>query len=102
MSESSPSPEETARKTITTVLQVLATPGRGVAIATAMGTSESTISRFKSEHLENFARILAYAGLRVVSSDKVCVDPLGFDAVSYIAQKAMADPDVLNKLMRDR
>jgi len=93
------SPTERSRKAVQAVLQALAEPGRQVAIATAMGVSESTISRLKNDHLESFALLLTYAGLKVVPVDRVCVDPATFESVSHIATKAMACPETVRKLM---
>ena len=99
MSASSTPPADRSRKAVKAVLQALAEPGRQVAIAAAMGVSESTISRLKNDHLESFALLLAHAGLKVVPVDRVCVDAQTFEAVSRIAAKAMADQDVARKLM---
>ena len=71
--------------------------GRGVAIATAMGVSEATVSRIKNEQLEHFALFLAHAGMKIVLSDRVCVDPETYRALTHIATKAMA-----NKIMADQ
>ncbi|AIY40161.1 phage-related transcriptional transcriptional regulator [Collimonas arenae] len=42
--------------------------------AACMGTSASTISRFKQEHLLTFCNLLAAIGLQVAATDSVVVD----------------------------
>lgn len=54
------------------VLKRLQEPGRQVAIATAMGVSESTVSRMKNEHLETLCELLAHAGLKIVPVEMQC------------------------------
>jgi len=72
MSASSPTPAERARKAHVTVLKAMQEPGRQVAAATAMGVSESTVSRMKTEHLESFCALLAHLGLKVVPVEMQC------------------------------
>lgn len=81
------------------VLQRLQEPGRAVAIATAMGTSESTVSRLKNDHLESFARLLAHAGLKIVDCDAVCVKRERWQAMSTMAVAAMSDETIARKLV---
>ena len=72
MTASSPTPAERARKAHVTVLKAIQEPGRQVAAATAMGVSESTVSRMKTEHLESFCTLLACLGLKVVPVEMQC------------------------------
>lgn len=72
MTASSPTPAERARKAHVTVLKAMQEPGRQVAAATAMGVSESTVSRMKTEHLESFCSLLAHLGLKVVPVEMQC------------------------------
>lgn len=67
-------PTEIARKSQTLILQALQTEKRQTQIAAAMDCSQSTVSRLKNEHLENFCLMLAHAGLKVVESDAPVVD----------------------------
>lgn len=67
-------PTEIARKSQTLVLQALQTEKRQTQIAAAMDCSQSTVSRLKNEHLENFCLMLAHAGLKVVEPDAPVVD----------------------------
>jgi hypothetical protein len=46
----------------------------GVATAASMGVSESTISRIKSDKVEDALALLYACGFKLVSSEKVCVD----------------------------
>ncbi len=75
MSTASPTPPERARKAEQRVLQVLQERERAVSLATAMGTSESTISRIKNERLAEVLLFLARLGFKVVPADHKCVDP---------------------------
>lgn len=82
-------PTERARKSEQTVLHALAAPGRAVAIATAMGCSEATISRLKNEHLEQFCRLLAHAGLKVVPVEMQCFPHDRVQALLTLAKERM-------------
>jgi len=46
----------------------------GVALAATLGVSESTVSRMKTEQLENLLAFLYALGFKVVPQGKVCVD----------------------------
>jgi hypothetical protein len=92
-------PAERARKMQSAILRKLQESGSQVALATAMGVSETTISRFKSEHLEQFCLILAHLGMKSVDASKVCVDREAYESMTYIASKAMADKDISKKLI---
>lgn len=88
MDASSLCPPERARKMASLVLQRLQEPGRAVAIATAMGTSEATVSRLKNDHLEPLCKLLAHAGLKIVPADLRCIDPIELEAYLMLAKKA--------------
>lgn len=81
-------PSERARKIASVILQRLA-GGAQSAIAASVGVSESTVSRFKSEHLDTFAAILAHAGLKVVPVESVCVDPKRVEAMGELLNAAL-------------
>jgi len=92
----SPPAPERARKIVRLVLQRLQEPGSGVAMAVAMGCSESTISRIKSDHLETFALLLAHAGLKVVPVEFKCVDASAYSFLTKTHEKIMrAQPDLI-------
>ena len=72
MGSVSPNPSERARKAYCAVLQRLQEPGTQVALASDIGVSESTISRFKNEQLETFCSVIAHLGLKVVPVEMQC------------------------------
>lgn len=90
MSQLSDSPQERARKAFSRVLQAMGEPGRQVALAASLGTSESTISRLKTERLEDCLMVLYALGFKVVIGDKVCVDPKALDFMRQITSRALA------------
>lgn len=92
-------PLESARKMRSCVLQAVQRGATQAAIAAAMGTSESTLSRLINDHLDHFASMLAHAGLKVVKAERVCVDRQMYEAMSRIASKAMADGDIAQRLI---
>lgn len=89
MPESSGSAPERARKTVQLVLQRLQEPGTGVAVAAAMGVSESTVSRLKTGHLEELALMLATLGLKVVPTEYKCVNPEAYAFLTSTHEKIM-------------
>lgn len=99
MTASSSTPPERARKITSTVLQATQRDATQVAIAAAMGVSESTVSRLLSDHLDKLALVLAHAGLKVVPTDHVCVNRESYQALSHIASKAMANREIARQLI---
>jgi hypothetical protein len=81
-------PSARARK-ITSLVMHHVHDGKQVAIATALGVHESTVSRLLSDHLEKLAQVLAHAGLKVVPEGFRCVDPEVAHAIEVIHAKAM-------------
>ena len=71
MTEPSQTPDERARKMYSILLQRM--QGSASAIAAAMGVSESTVSRLKTEHAETLCQIMAHAGLKIVDVTRTCV-----------------------------
>lgn len=90
MSSALPTAAERARKMACTVLQRLQEPGRQVSIATAMGVSESTVSRLKNEHLEPLCELLAHAGLKIVPVEVKCFPAEKVDALLTLAKAHLA------------
>jgi hypothetical protein len=75
MNESSQSVHERSRRAFQVVLQRITTNGKQTAVATAMGTSDSTISRLvSSKDLERSIQLIHHLGLKVVEEDMVMVD----------------------------
>jgi hypothetical protein len=82
-------PDERTRKAMQVVLQRLQEPGTALAAALAMGTSESTISRIKTERMEEVLRLLAHLGLKVVPADYKCVNPDAYAFLTATHEKVM-------------
>ena len=61
-------------KYYTAILNRMAVPGTGGAVAVKLELSEATISRAKEE-LERGCGVIAAIGLKIVPEEKVCVDP---------------------------
>lgn len=89
---------ERARKFVSVALQRISAKGQN-AIADEIGVSASTMSRFVSDDLERACQVLAAAGLKVVDSSRVCVDPHMYEAMHRIATKAMSDAEIAQKLV---
>lgn len=70
-------------------------------VAIAMGVSESTVSRIKTEKLEDAIALLYQLGFKVVEQSRVCVDRPKYQAMVTIARAAMADEDTACKLIWD-
>lgn len=83
-----PDPAARARKITALVLHHVH-DGKQVAIATALGCHESTVSRLLSDHLDRLAQVLAHAGLKVVPEGYRCVDPEVAHAIEVLHSKAM-------------
>ena len=90
MSAVSVVPAETARKGITLAMQRLQAAGTAVAVAAAMGTSESTVSRLKNDHLEGVLQLLVHLGIKCVPADYRCVDRESYDFLVRSHTRVMA------------
>lgn len=71
-------------------LRALQEPGKAGALAVAMGLSDSTVSRIKTERLEEVLLFLAHLGIKAVPADYQCVDPKTFAAFETLYAKAMS------------
>ena len=91
MSQLSETPQERARKAYARVLQALGEPGRQVALAATLGTSESTISRLKTERLEDCLAVLYALGFKVVESNRICVTPTALEFMRQVTSRALAN-----------
>lgn len=56
-----------------------------------MGISDSTISRIKTERLEECVTLLAHLGLKVVPSDYKCVNPAAYAFLTSTHERVMRD-----------
>ena len=90
MNASSTTPTERARKSHTVILRGMQEPGRQTAVATCMGVSESTVSRLKTEHLEQFCHLLAHLGLKVVPIAMHCFPEDKVQALLTLAKGHLA------------
>jgi hypothetical protein len=89
MTPVSRTPAETTRKGVQLALQALQEPGKAGALAVAMGVSDSTVSRIKTERLEEAVLFLAHLGLKVVPADFRCVDPAAYAFLTSTHQRVM-------------
>lgn len=86
----SPTPAERARKIACVVLRSVQRDATQAAIAAAMGSSESTVSRLLSDHLDKLALVLAHAGLKVVPAEMQCFAPEKVGALLTLARDHLA------------
>lgn len=100
MTASSTDPQERARKNLAAILNRLSKAGQSK-VAEAMQVHESTISKWKSGDLENFAKLLAVLELKCVSSSKVCYTPKQVDVFILLAKERMAMIDSHRDLEED-
>lgn len=59
--------------------------------AQELGTSEATVSRWKSEQLEHCAKALAILGLKIVPIEMRCMDPKKIGAILELAKSHLAE-----------
>lgn len=90
MSSLSPSPTERARKGVQLALRALQEPGTAAALAIAMGMSDSTISRIKTERLEEVLLMLGHLGLKVVPASYRCVSSETYHFLTSTHARVMA------------
>jgi DNA-binding sugar fermentation-stimulating protein len=79
------SPTERARKNVQVILQALAATGQ-VEAARAMAVHESTVSRMKADHMDNFGALLAALALKVVPAGVQCFDPAYVESLRELAR----------------
>ena len=103
MNASSDIVSETARKSLTLTLQGLSDPGMQGFIAKALQTSEATISRLKSEHLEQVMQMLALLGLKVVKTSDKTINEERLMAVALLAHHSLSSiDDFTNAILGDK
>lgn len=86
MSEKAPA--ERAQQAQSLVLQRLAATTQA-SVATAMGASEATVNRIKTERLEDVLLMLAHLGLKVVPAEYKCVDPESYAFLTKTHERVM-------------
>ena len=101
MPQLSITPAERARKAFSRVLQRMQEPGMGVALSASMGVSESTVSRLKTEQLENVLTMIHTLGFKVVTEGKVCVDALELQMLRQTYARAVQNEQVSAQLFGD-
>jgi transcriptional regulator with XRE-family HTH domain len=79
-----------ARKNGAAVLHAFGRVGQ-VAVAEALGISESTVSRLKNSELEQWASLLAALGLKVVPVEMRCFNPEKIGAILTLAKDNLAN-----------
>lgn len=89
MATASATPAETARKAVQLALHALQVPGKAGAVAAAMGVSDSTVSRIKTERLEEVVTFLAHLGIKCVPSDFRCVNHAAYEFLTRTHQRVM-------------
>ena len=90
--------DERAQKNQTLILSRLQSVGQAK-LAEALQTSESTISRWKAEQIEQTAKALAVLGLKVVPTDVRCFDPRQIDAILQLAKLKLSEIDGADQLV---
>lgn len=85
----SETPQERSRKAYARVLSAMGEPGRQVALAATLGTSESTISRLKTERMEDVLTLLYALGFKIVGNDKVCIDSTALEFMRSTTARAL-------------
>jgi len=101
MTEVSLSPTERSRKAYSNVLQRLQSPGMGVALAASLGVAESTVSRIKTEKLEDVMNFLYAAGFKIVDQSKVCVEKDELRMLRQTYVRAIQNEATANQLFGD-
>ena len=75
---------------MTLALQALQQPGKAGAVAVLMGLSDATISRLKTEKLEEVALLCAHLGIKWVPAGHKCVAPETYEFLTKTHQRVMA------------
>lgn len=88
--EVSTTPPAKARKAYTRVLRAMQEPGTQRAIACALGVSESTVSRIKTEKLQDAITLIYQLGFKVVEADKIVVDRSALEFMRQAALRVLA------------
>lgn len=101
MSEASLSVHERSRKIATTIRKAMQEHGKQVALATAMGVAESTVSRMNGETLDAFASLLAHCGLNAVPLEAVCVSRERAEAMGVLLNAALRKSENPAQLLWD-
>lgn len=94
-------PDESARKSYSAVLQALADPESTCnqsKLAERLGVSESTVSRLKNDQLLEILRMLAHMGFKVVPNTVRCYPADQIGAIFALAKERMAQLQSVEQL----
>lgn len=80
-----PQAEERARKNLRTIFQRLSSVGQA-RLAEQLSSSETSVSRWKTEQAEYVSKLLAALGLKVIPEEMKCFDPQKIDAILQFAR----------------
>lgn len=89
MAELSAGVPERARKIESTILARVKLAESQSAIALAIGKSEATVTRLLSDHIGNFAAVLAQLGLKVVPTEYQCLNAEAFAFLTSAHERVM-------------
>ena len=89
MSELSRTPAEKARKAFASVLQSMQEVGTQRNVAQVLGVSEATVSRIKTEKLEDAMTLLYHLGFKVVNNEMKCYPADYVQALHTMARMQM-------------
>lgn len=89
MSELSSTPSEKARKAFASVLQSMQEVGTQRNVAQVLGVSEATVSRIKTEKLEDAITLLYHLGFKVVGGEMKCYPEDYVQALHTMARMQM-------------
>jgi len=81
-----------SRKIAALILQRLSSVGQ-VQLAEALGSSEASISRWKTDQIEQCAKALAVLGLKVVPADARCYRADAIEAIFTLARMHFQSAD---------
>jgi hypothetical protein len=101
MSELSTPPVERSRKAYSRVLQRLQEPGRGVALAASLGISETSVSRIKTERMEECLAFLYALGFKVVDQAKTCIDSSALEFMRNTTARVLSNQEQARQMFRD-
>ena len=101
MGELSAMVSEKARKALARLLHSLQTPGKQGALAVALGTSDSTISRLKTEKLEDVVVLIYALGFKIVDAERICVDAQALEFMRQSTARMLATQEAAAQLWDD-
>lgn len=97
----SATPAQRARKAYARVLQSIQEPGSQVALARAMGKSESTISRLKNESLPSCLELLCHCGFDITPEDAQPIDSGTVDFMRRVTAWVMSKPEIARQMFQE-